>query len=125
MKTLTFTQAHHLGKLHDELLAAIPALQPTGTGDERQAVMTVSGDGQTLTLQVPDGADEAAIQAVVAAHDPTPPAPPVDPDEELAAAIRAVDTSLIVDPATKAAVEGLRDALLGTTRAGMVAGRRP
>jgi hypothetical protein len=123
MKKLTFTQAHHLGKLHDELLAAIPALQPTGAGEERRAVMSVSGDGSTLSLGVPDDADEAAIAAVVAAHDPTPPAPPPDPNTELTAAIAAVDTTGIVDPAAKAAVEALRDALLGRTRPGRVAGR--
>jgi hypothetical protein len=44
-------------------------------------------------------------------------------DDELAAAIAAVDTTGIVDPAAKAAVDALRDALLGRTRPGRVAGR--
>jgi hypothetical protein len=42
-------------------------------------------------------------------------------DAELAAAIAAVDTTGIVDPAAKAAVEALKGALLGKVRAGRVA----
>jgi hypothetical protein len=44
-------------------------------------------------------------------------------DDELAAAITAVDTTGIVDPAAKAAVDALKAALLGKTRAGRVAGK--
>lgn len=112
MKTLTFTQPHHLGKLHEELLAAVPSVQPVGSGDERRAVMTVSGDGKRLELRVPDTADEAAIRSVVAAHDASPPAPPPDPNEELDAAIAAATT-----------LEELKDALRGMSRPGRVAGR--
>jgi hypothetical protein len=112
MKTLTYTQPHHLSKLHDELLT-IPGLRPVGEGEARTAAMSLSGDGQALTLRVPDGADEVAIRAVVEAHDPTPPPPPPDPQAELAAAIEAVDTSTIVDPAVAAAIEALKAALLG------------
>lgn len=124
MKTLTFdNHPHHLNKLHDELLT-IPSVQPVEVDGERRAVMAVSGDGTKLVLQVPDDADETAIRLLVDAHDPTPPAPPVDPDDALADAITAVDTSTIVDPAAKAAIEALKNALLGKTSLGRVAGRR-
>jgi hypothetical protein len=116
VKKLTLEVPHHLSKLHDELLT-IPSIQPV----DGRAVMTVSGDGQKLTLQVPDTADEGAIRQAVSSHDPTPPPPPPDPDAELAAAIAAVDTTGIVDPAAKAAVEALKGALLGKVRAGRVA----
>lgn len=49
----------------------------------------------------------------------------VDPDAELAAAIKAVDTSTILDPAAKASVEQLKNALLGTTRKGKVKAANP
>lgn len=125
MKILTFDNLpHHLSKLHDELLASVPSVRPVGTGENRRAVMTISGDGTDLVLQVPDGADEAAIRTVVAAHDSTPLAPPVDPNEELSAAITSVDTSTITDEATKKAIDDLKAALLGQTRQGRVSGRR-
>lgn len=74
MRRLTFARPHRLGKLHDELLAAVPTLRPVVRQDrENVAVMTISGDGQTLTLAIPDDADDAAIEAVVAAHDATTP----------------------------------------------------
>lgn len=124
MKTLTYTQPHHLSTIHDELIAAVPALAPeVGADGRRVARASVSGDGSTLTLRVPDDTDEAAVLAVVEAHDPTPPPPPPDPDAELAAAITAVSTSEIVDPAARAAMDALKAALLGGTRRGRVAGR--
>ena len=71
MQTLTYTQPHDLNQLHDELLAAIPALRPIlGADGEYYAVMLVTGDGDTITLNVPDDADTNAIAGVVAAHDP-------------------------------------------------------
>lgn len=44
-------------------------------------------------------------------------------DSELALAIDAVDTTGITDTAARDAIDGLRDALLGRTRPGRVAGR--
>lgn len=76
MRTLTYQKGCRLGKLQDELLAAIPALRAVRlhpADDAPTAVMTVSGDTQTLTLQVPDATDTAAVDAVVAAHDPATP----------------------------------------------------
>lgn len=71
---LTYDRPHLLTKLHGELLAAVPALVPAPGEPAR---LLIWGDGTTLTLTVPDDADEQAIAAVVAAHDPTPPPPPV------------------------------------------------
>lgn len=108
MKSLRYTVSHHLSKLHDELLAAVPSLQPVTNADgEREAVMRISGDGETLTLVVPDDAPDADIQAVLDAHDPTPPPLPPDPDEELVQAIQ--------DAAT---LDDLKKALVGKLQAG-------
>jgi hypothetical protein len=76
MKKLTYTKAHNLGALNDELLA-IPALQPTPTGQDGrdEAVMSLSGNGQQIELWVPDDAPEPDIDAVIAAHT-NPPVPP-------------------------------------------------
>jgi hypothetical protein len=73
--TLTYTHPHHLSKLSDELMAAVPSIAPVpGPDGVNMAVMTLSDDGgDVITMTVPDEADEAAIAAVVAAHDPTPP----------------------------------------------------
>jgi hypothetical protein len=74
MKTLTLRKPHHLSKIHDELLAAFPEWIETTHG-ERRALHSLCGDGETLTLSVPDATDDVAVQAVVDAHDPTPPVP--------------------------------------------------
>lgn len=80
MKPLTYTKPHHARKLHAELLAALPALRPVpGPGGFDYAVFELSSRGDTVTLSVPDGTDEAAVAAVVNAH--TPAAPPPTPDE--------------------------------------------
>ena len=73
MKTLTFTKPNNLSQLHDEILTALPALQPASG----VPVIRVEGRGEQIALYVPDNADEAAIAAVVAAHvaRPQPTAP--------------------------------------------------
>lgn len=58
MTTLTYTKPHRLDALHDQLRAA-------GIRPER-----LTGLGDTLAIVVPDGTDEAAVRAVVDAHDP-------------------------------------------------------
>src|SRR5689334_19091339 len=69
-------------------LSALPALAPTpgplGLPEARFYVTTAEG---VVTLLVPDDADEAAIGAVIAAHDPTPAPPPTTQAEQLASAI--------------------------------------
>lgn len=77
MKRLYFRRPNRLSPLHDELLAAIPALSPVPNArGELQAVMHVEGLGDDIWLTVPDDADEAAINAVVQAHNPLAPRPP-------------------------------------------------
>lgn len=113
MKQIAVSRPHYLTKLHQNLLDQIPALQPSmGADGKLTAVMSISGDGVELCLEVPDDADVAAIEAVIAAHDPTPPPPPPDPDEELALAIEGAKT-----------FDDLKAALLGKLRPGRVAGR--
>jgi len=72
MKRLHFLKSNNLSLLHDELLAAVPALAPIrdaqGLGT---AVMAVEGTETEVWLTVPDTADETTIAAVVTAHDPT------------------------------------------------------
>lgn len=76
MKRLQFNRPNNLSKLHDELLAAIPALRPVlNTQDRQEAVMRVEGSGDTVWLEVPNTADTAAIGVVVQAHDSLPEAP--------------------------------------------------
>lgn len=73
MKKLHYVRPNDLSKLHDELLAAIPALRPVPMAahpDHKEAVMTVQGRGDDIWLTVPDDTDETAITTVVAFHDP-------------------------------------------------------
>ncbi len=77
--------------------------------------MRIWGNGHEVTLDVDldlTDDDRRAIESVIAAHDPTPPAPPPDPNEELAAAIQAAGT-----------LEELKAALLGQVRKGAAAAR--
>lgn len=100
MRRLAYTRPHALDKLHDELLTA--SLMPE----------LVEGDGAKLWLTFPDNVDQAAVDKVVTAHDPTPPPPPADPNVELEQAITAATT-----------LEELKAALLGKTRSAKAAGR--
>lgn len=91
MKRLHYTRTNNLSKLHDELLAAIPALRPIPNDDGKLVVvMRVEGRGDDIWLTVPDDADETAIAAVVDAHDPTPRPVPPTVEERLAAAEDAI-----------------------------------
>lgn len=69
MKTLKYSAPHDLSQLHDELLAAIPALR--GEDAPGQPLLRVEGEGTTVVLTVPEATSEAALVAVVKAHDPT------------------------------------------------------
>ncbi len=64
--TITRAKAHKLTLLHDELLAAFPALRET----LRVEGPTPDDPPNTIRLTVPDGTDEAAIVALVQAHNP-------------------------------------------------------
>lgn len=72
MKKLHYPIPNNLSALHDELLVALPTLAPVkdahGTGTP---VIQVSGNDKNVWLTVPDDADDAAITAVVNAHDAT------------------------------------------------------
>jgi hypothetical protein len=96
MKRLHYNRPNNLSKLHDELLAAIPALRPVPNDDgELVAVMRVEGREDDIWLTVPDDADEAAIAVVVDAHDPTPRSVPPTVEERLAA-LEAVERERIL-----------------------------
>ena len=75
MKKLTYAKTHHLSKLHDELQAAFPEWKTLDPEYGFRTSVSVSGDGLVVTLWVPVITDEAAVQAVIDSHDPTPPAP--------------------------------------------------
>jgi hypothetical protein len=77
MKRLHFQTSNNLSLLHDEIMAAIPALaqkavpgelSPDG-GPLYEPVMTVEGRDDDIWLTVPDDTDEAAVATVIAAHD--------------------------------------------------------
>lgn len=80
MKRLTYTKAHRLPKLQEEL-AAVPGLAPVevpdpgiGTpGPWYESPFTIGSQGDEIELWVPDATDEQAVAAVVAAHDETTP----------------------------------------------------
>lgn len=102
MKTLTFPGPAYMPRLLPEL-EALPFLAPvpsTAMPGMLEAVFTIgrAPDGAVM-LVVPDTADEAAIDAVIAAHDPTPPPPipvpdygadPADLDQQAAQVVSAL-----------------------------------
>lgn len=72
----------NVNQLHDELLAQFPTWKgtPRPQGGYANPLLYVEHTDQEIRLAVPDDADEAAVQAVVAAHVPRsrvnhPPAP--------------------------------------------------
>jgi len=68
-KILTYAGTFKQYLLMDELLANFPEWI-VGEGDDRQCLLYLEGNEQGVRLTVPDTADEAAIQAVIDAHDP-------------------------------------------------------
>lgn len=81
---LHYQRPNDMAKLADELWQS--GLVPVLIG----GVSTVMGLGDDITITVPDGADEAAIAAVVAKHDPTPRAQAPTIDNQIAALQQAV-----------------------------------
>lgn len=71
---LTLTGRYKATGLMDELLARFPAWRgdsdPRPGGGFINPRLSVQHKGDTVWLDVPDDADRAAIDAVVAAHDP-------------------------------------------------------
>ena len=66
---LTYAGTFKQALLMDELLAAFPEWI-VGEGDERQCLLYLVGNELGVKLTVPDGTNEAAVEAVVLAHDP-------------------------------------------------------
>lgn len=111
MKRLVATTPHYLHRLVEELYA-LPALAPRyldPTDKLPTAVCWVESDGGTVTITYPDDAAEADIQAVLAAHDPTPPAAAPSPPEALLTEIDTASRKPGIDAAT--ALQEVRKAL--------------
>jgi hypothetical protein len=112
-KTLTYPDGYMPTFSHD--LEAVPGLAPVpgaGVLPDAQFTMTQAADG-TITLAVPDTTDEAAVDAVWAAHDRTP----IDRPAVFASAsdverLRLVNERARTDPAYAA----LADLALGKDR---------
>lgn len=109
MVILRFKRPHHLGKLHEELLAAVSALRPVpGPDGIPTARLLLSGDGENIEAIVPDDLtqqDIAAIEQAINVHDPAPPPPPPDPTEALA---QAIERARSWDEARLALAEAIR-----------------
>ena len=80
MKILTYELPNNLNLLHDELLAALPDLQPIPSPSAELAtdgnpiyvpVIRVQGTETSVMITVPNGTSRAPIDAVVNAHDHT------------------------------------------------------
>ena len=102
MKLIVFEKKHHAGKLINEL-EQISVLKPIETEEGKQAIFTLKhNEDNIIYLRVPDNVSEAEIQTIIENHDPTPPEPLPDPDEELYNAIEVATN-----------FEELKGALLG------------
>lgn len=77
MQRLSYTTPNDLNKLHAELME-LPSLAGTYLDDDGFEVpkLRVEGLGEDIRITVPDDIVTATIDAVVAAHDPTPIEPP-------------------------------------------------
>ena len=108
--TLETTKEVKAGRLTDEMKALVPALEGLDVDVEKQPNTTL------LTIRRLTGefstAEVTLLQQALTAHDAMKV--PVDPNMELEAAITGATT-----------LQELKDALLGKTKAGRVAGRTP
>ena len=64
---LTFTKAHNLSQLHDEILALYP--------DLKDALRVEGRDDGFIRLTLPDGVNDPGLTTLVAAHVPAPTQP--------------------------------------------------
>lgn len=99
MKTLHYTRPHRLSQLHDELLAALPALRPV----EGVPVMRLEGIGEDIWIGVPDPTSEAPVAAVVTAH-----VPKVVPTVDLNALLQGIEGAQNVAQLKSAVVHYLK-----------------
>lgn len=90
MSIIEADKPNDLSKLHDEILAALPALRP----DKKGPRLRVEGTAARVRLEVREDVkdvDAAALTAIIAAHDPTPrPLPPTALKAALADAVDRV-----------------------------------
>ena len=68
MKRMTFVHPHDLPRLADELVAAFPDWIVTRGDGSREARCTISGNSDTVSLEVPHDQNEESVAAVVRAH---------------------------------------------------------
>jgi hypothetical protein len=71
MPSLKASKRVNAGDLYDEIVAADPSLAPTPTGPDGKLeakFIIEQADDRTVLVHLPDGADEAAVGAVVKAH---------------------------------------------------------
>lgn len=81
----TYTKHVYAPKLHEELIAAFPAL------DTMNGFLVVRDSD--LDISAPSGITEKQLKAIIDAHDPTPPPPPV-PGKKVKAALVQVNQDL-------------------------------
>lgn len=93
MRQVTINTPVNVRRLCEELEAAIPAMAPDVIDGERYGNYTLGVGSNFIVLTAPDEVSESAIQAVIAAHDPTPdpvPEPETPPTEILLSLLQDV-----------------------------------
>jgi hypothetical protein len=71
MPLITVKKKHNLIQLHDELVERFPSLRPKKHPTLGVlSVFTLAGDGETVTLEVPNGADVTRIKEAIRKHKP-------------------------------------------------------
>lgn len=95
MQRLTYTKAHNLSSLSDELVVAIPALSPTMTGLNGRASspFSLSENGNQIILEVPDAISASDVAAVIQAHTNPAVVPPLTREEAVSEAFARVDVA--------------------------------
>ena len=103
MQKREYTKSNDLSHLHDQILAAVPAsrrvrVSAEGRNEALRDNLRVSGLGDRIIIEFADDINPAAIDAVVAAHDPNAPRPPTAAETAAQAAradlIDAIDALL-------------------------------
>lgn len=117
--TLTLATDVDWMALTSEIKQVVPELNGVTWKAATRELIVIRQTGEFTTAEL------TAIQQRIAAHDPLIRANRPDPSEELEAAIASVSTASIVDPAAKAALDELKQALTGKIRQGKVKAERP
>lgn len=83
----------HPAKLMDELLTALPDLRVVSTKEApADPKLRIFSKGRETWIEVPDDVEESAVEAVLAAHNPTPPQPPVTARQRLLEALAGANS---------------------------------